>query len=534
VTQSTRDRIAAAFDRDLDRAPVPPGLRERSVHAAVAAPRSARREPRLLALVAAVIAIALVATLVLTHLHQTSVPVVKPSGPPPARSEAGVVYDGARNQLFVFGGNTAPAQLVGDTWTSDGKGWTQHHPASSPQPRAQATVAYDEPHHVVVLYGGRGNGPGVSRQPVDFTDTWTWDGSTWTQKHPAHSPAFNEDWPATMGFDPVSRTVLLYGFAKIPSGSGSTIMPETWSWNGSDWAQLSPAVTPESSGDMFSDGRHLFLSTPPVDAGSHAQISEWDGRSWIAVSSENELPTDSGVGSAAFDVHRDQLVMLNGDTWIWDRSHWLRMHPDQQAPTGYMVYFASLHAVVSWGDRWGASSNELWAWNGSNWKLMLAGTVTVQPTPAGHFGPTTPAAAEALIRQTVKASSPVLMPGWLPAGLESNVDATPDYFTVTYRSDQRDKEITFGIVLASPPPGGANAKDSAVRFRNSGALKYGHPGYAEYFVYDTTDPLSARYLMWIEPGTMANPQTKEPGVPYFLGASGLTDQEFWQVANSLR
>jgi hypothetical protein len=32
---------------------------------------------------------------------------------------------------------------------------------------------------------------------------------------------------------------------------------------------------------------------------------------------------------------------------------------------------------------------------------------------------------------------------------------------------------------------------------------------------------------------MVNPMLKDGGVPYFLGTTGLTDQEFWQVANSL-
>jgi hypothetical protein len=57
---------------------------------------------------------------------------------------------------------------------------------------------------------------------------------------------------------------------------------------------------------------------------------------------------------------------------------------------------------------------------------------------------------------------------------------------------------------------------------------------AQYQVYDATSELSSRWLMWTEPGTMAQQQTKTPGVPYFLSADGLTDQEFWQIANSLR
>jgi len=49
------------------------------------------------------------------------------------------------------------------------------------------------------------------------------------------------------------------------------------------------------------------------------------------------------------------------------------------------------------------------------------------------------------------------------------------------------------------------------------------------------EALSQRWLMWDEPGTMVNPMGKTPNlVPYFLGTSGLTDQEFWQVANSLK
>jgi hypothetical protein len=40
--------------------------------------------------------------------------------------------------------------------------------------------------------------------------------------------------------------------------------------------------------------------------------------------------------------------------------------------------------------------------------------------------------------------------------------------------------------------------------------------------------------MWNEPGTTAEQVMKVPGVPYFLSADGLTDAEFWQMANSLR
>lgn len=538
-----RERIAAAFERELSSAPVPGALRSTAVRAAVRAPQKAglNRFRMLPALVAVLLAAAIVATLVIaSHLARTSPQPVGPGSQPPApRPDAGFVYDGAHGQFLVFGGNGMPGSPTGDTWTWDAKGWTHQRPATSPAGRMDPAVAYDAARHVVVLFGGRGQGAQARPQPVDLSDTWTWDGHDWRRRRPAHSPSLNYDWPAAMGYDPVSRTVLLFGFAKVASGSTTTMTPQTWSWNGSDWTQLNPAVTPRSTGDMFSDGSHLFLTTPPstVDtAHSNVQMSEWDGRSWVPVASENSLPTDSGLMSAAYDLQRHELVVLNGDTWTWAQSRWLRVHPGIQPPTGCMAYFAALHEVVSWGERWGTSSNAMFAWDGKTWRTVEPGNVVPSPAPSG--APTTvtalsPAAAAALIHKTVTSTSPVLLPASLPPGMDANVAVSPEYFSVTYRTDQRDKEIGLVTDVGNPGPGSAASSDRSVPFRHAMALKYRPGGYAEYFVYDPTDPTSNRWLMWIEPGTMSVGGTPQSGVPYFLFARGLTDAEFWQVANSL-
>jgi hypothetical protein len=137
-----------------------------------------------------------------------------------------------------------------------------------------------------------------------------------------------------------------------------------------------------------------------------------------------------------------------------------------------------------------------------------------------------PADAAVSIRKTVTTAHPVLLPGQLPAAIvEASVFASPDSFNIVYRSDQREKSITFGIVVANPPPGSEQTVTRAVKFRGVTA---------QYQVYDPSSPLSQRWLMWNEPGTMATQMTKAPGVPYFLSTDGLTDQEFWQLANSLK
>lgn len=262
-------------------------------------------------------------------------------------------------------------------------------------------------------------------------------------------------------------------------------------------------------------------------------IWEWDGSNWIF----NAASTEPS-GSAAFDQKSGTIVSFNRDTWTWDGSSWVRQHPQTHpAAMGYMAYFPPLREIVMWGDVTGSASNDMWAWDGTNWRLLQAGNVVPSPTP-GHRDSATPAEAAALIRQTVTSTSPVLLPTWLPEGLAATVDANQDYFNVIYQTDQRDKQITFAIAVANPPPAtGAHAAESRLKFRNALAPKFGQPGYADYMIYDTTDPGSQRWLMWTEPGTMSASSAGEgfggPGVPYFLSATGYTDAEFWQIANSL-
>jgi BNR/Asp-box repeat len=80
VTDMQRDRIAAAFERELARSPVPPGLRAQAIHSALHS-RGAEERPRqsqAMALVATVLAIAIVATVLVVAHERQGVPVQKP------------------------------------------------------------------------------------------------------------------------------------------------------------------------------------------------------------------------------------------------------------------------------------------------------------------------------------------------------------------------------------------------------------------------------------------------------------------------
>ena len=115
----------------------------------------------------------------------------------------------------------------------------RHHldeqsPATSPSPRIFASMAYDPATGDMVLFGG-------SSGATYRNDTWTWpDGThTWTQQSPATSPPAR--WGASMAYDPATGDMVLFG-GYNSAGTGQT--NDTWTWNGTTWTQQSPATTP--------------------------------------------------------------------------------------------------------------------------------------------------------------------------------------------------------------------------------------------------------------------------------------------------
>ena len=154
---------------------------------------------------------------------------------PSARIHMGMLYDAATQTVVLFGGVNSAGSL-GDTWTWDGvaKTWKQDSPTASPSARNQTGVAYDAANHTVVLFGGYGNGS------VANGDTWTWNGTTWTQQFPASSPPALTG--AAMTYDAAFGVVALFG--GCVGGIWEDTTNETWIWNGTNWTEIHPATVP--------------------------------------------------------------------------------------------------------------------------------------------------------------------------------------------------------------------------------------------------------------------------------------------------
>jgi hypothetical protein len=77
--------------------------------------------------------------------------------------------------------------------------------------------------HDVILFGGYGSSY--------LNDTWSWNGTTWTQLIPALNPPGLGS--GAMTYDSTSKQVYLFG--GFADAAGTVYPNDTWSWNGSIW-----------------------------------------------------------------------------------------------------------------------------------------------------------------------------------------------------------------------------------------------------------------------------------------------------------
>ncbi len=147
------------------------------------------------------------------------------SGPSPRRDFA-MAFDRARNRLVLFGGDDGTSR--GDTWEFVNGSWIPQVFASGPQARRSHAMAFDATTGTIVMFGGVGAGG------AHLSDTWTWNGVTWTQVASGQPQGRQGH---AMAFDPVRGRVVLFG-GSFPIGSLGQFLNDTWEWNGSTWTQV--------------------------------------------------------------------------------------------------------------------------------------------------------------------------------------------------------------------------------------------------------------------------------------------------------
>jgi len=257
---------------------------------------------------------------------------------PAPRCCIGIAYDYATHSTLLFGGGANPSYF-GDTWSLAAK-WTQLFPATSPSARMGPGMAWDGAAENIVLFGG------TDSTGTKLNDTWTWDGTNWTQQFPAVSPPARELDVQAMNYDPVTRTVVLFG----GRASSTPTLGDTWTWDGvaKTWTQQFPAASPSArTAPMAFDAitRTLVLFGGDNDSGTqYTDTWTWNGTTWTQHFPATS-PSARTNANMAYDGSLGVVVLFGGfagswpdtlsDTWTWNGLNWTKMNPATVPPNRY-------------------------------------------------------------------------------------------------------------------------------------------------------------------------------------------------------
>jgi hypothetical protein len=81
----------------------------------------------------------------------------------------------------LFGGHVSGSPDAADTWTFDGTTWTQLSPSNSPSARQEYGMAWDPTLSLLMLYGGIDCTTDACSSPTYLGDEWAFNGTTWYQ-----------------------------------------------------------------------------------------------------------------------------------------------------------------------------------------------------------------------------------------------------------------------------------------------------------------------------------------------------------------
>ncbi len=255
--------------------------------------------------------------------------------PNPAYATA-VAYDTARSRLVLFGGRLSTISMPrsNETWELSATGWTQRTPTTSPSARSGHDMVYDPVRQRVVLFGG------FPDTGVRLGDTWTWDGTTWTQQFPTNSPGARSG--HRMAWDAARNVVTLFG-GRI-DGTSAFYLADTWTWDGTTWTQMTTAVSPSAregvaiAYDPNFMGGQVIVFGGIGSSGNRSDTHAWNGSSWTQLS-VTSAPPGRVFHDMTYSPALGKIILFGGstggsasatyfnDTWVFDRTTWTQLSP---------------------------------------------------------------------------------------------------------------------------------------------------------------------------------------------------------------
>jgi N-acetylneuraminic acid mutarotase len=262
-----------------------------------------------------------------------------PAHAPSARNSAAAAAIGAR--IVLFGGTNdglGDPGIQTDTWAWSNGDWTALTPAHTPPGRSSGNAAALG--GTMVLFSGfEGAGP--------KNDTWVWDGTDWSERIPSApqgQAGVSPGWRNGAAMSMLGEAALLFGgYGGVP-GSPSHL-GDTWTWDGTAWTQQSPPTAPSARewAAVATLGSTVVLFGGVNDFGLLGDTWTWDGTSWTRASPSQSPSPRSGAAAATlgervilfggFDVDAPQPFYA--DTWAWDGTGWTQLGAEGPAARAF-------------------------------------------------------------------------------------------------------------------------------------------------------------------------------------------------------
>ncbi len=235
--------------------------------------------------------------------------VVDTTDQPPARAGAAIAWVRSRNEAVLFGGVGSGNTYLQDThvryvatslFFGDTTAWSgEMNAPTKPTRRAYAAMATRDTTSTVYMFGGHT----IDGKPTDemwkltlTSSTATWSPvtktATWPKARFMHGMAALDD-----------STLLMFGGV---DGQGNNLT-DTWKWNGSTWSQACTACFPGTYGFTTVPGRAskgAGRDAPVVFGGFNGTgfvdtVSRWNGTTWVTPSITPALVPTNDDGTIA-------------------------------------------------------------------------------------------------------------------------------------------------------------------------------------------------------------------------------------------
>jgi hypothetical protein len=310
---------------------------------------------------------------------------------PPVRQFADMAYDRVRDRVVLFGGYkyTADGKTIEplyDTWEFDGAAWSEVQTTANGPKVDKPLLAYDIDRKETILLG-------IDSTFKTLMYRWNAEGKTWQSVTADPLPPCVHE--STLSYQTHNQTLLLTG--GLCSGQ-TPLADEAWEWNGSAWTKLDAtlsrfAMTRTNGSAAAYDTRQgrfvRFGGTSNFGTLNESTTYTLRDLHWRFMPSPSR-PSPRSLSVFRRDPARGTMWLFGGlsefsngpasisynpDLWRYDGAQgWSRVADfadPGECPSAISAFDTDRQVLVVV-----CGGQEVWEWNGENWK-----TVAAKPAP---------------------------------------------------------------------------------------------------------------------------------------------------------